>query len=164
MELRSVIKDILRENQGIRPKNLKERSFNINILLDKKADKINSFTGFRRVGKTYLLFLIMESLKDKSCIYFNFEDERIPESTDVLTQLIYAVEEIYPDQDHILLITLHHIVTDGWSRGIIQRDLAALYNAQVLQQTPTLRRSTTGAASGQSQHIEWATLPRLFLR
>jgi len=42
------------------------------------------------------------------------------------------------DQDHILLITLHHIVTDGWSRGIIQRDLAALYNAQVLQQTPTL--------------------------
>ena len=42
------------------------------------------------------------------------------------------------DQDHILLITLHHIVTDGWSRGIIQRDLSALYNAQVLQQTPEL--------------------------
>ena len=36
------------------------------------------------------------------------------------------------------MITLHHIVTDGWSRGIIQRDLASLYNAQVLQQTPTL--------------------------
>jgi amino acid adenylation domain-containing protein len=42
------------------------------------------------------------------------------------------------DQDHILLITLHHIVTDGWSRGVIQRDLAALYNARVLRQTPTL--------------------------
>ena len=42
------------------------------------------------------------------------------------------------DQDHILLITVHHIVTDGWSLGVIQRDLAALYNAQVLRQTPTL--------------------------
>jgi aspartate racemase len=42
------------------------------------------------------------------------------------------------DQDHILVITLHHIVTDAWSRSIIHRDLAALYNAHVLQQTPTL--------------------------
>ena len=42
------------------------------------------------------------------------------------------------DQDHILVITLHHIVTDGWSRGIIQRDLAALYNARVHHQTAAL--------------------------
>ena len=75
MELRKVIKDILKENQGIQPKDLKERNFDINILLGKKSNKINTFTGFRRVGKTYLLFLIMKNLKDESCIYFNFEDE-----------------------------------------------------------------------------------------
>lgn len=115
MELRGVIKDILKENQGIRPKNVKGRSFNISILLDKKTDKINTFTGFRRVGKTFLLFLIMEKLKDESCIYFNFEDERIPESTEVLTQLLYAVEELYPEQNNILFLDEIHIIP-GWGK------------------------------------------------
>jgi hypothetical protein len=115
MELRSVIKDILKENQRIRPKIVKERSFNIDTLLEKKTDKINTFTGFRRVGKTYLLFLIMEKLIGESCIYFNFEDERIPESTDVLTQLIYAAEELYPEKNSILFLDEIHIIP-GWGK------------------------------------------------
>jgi hypothetical protein len=115
MEIRRVIKDILKENQGIRPKNLKPRDFDIDILLDKKATKINTFTGFRRVGKTYLLFLIMERLRDESCIYFNFEDERIPESTEVLTELLYAVEELFPKQYHILFLDEIHIIPD-WGK------------------------------------------------
>ncbi|HBL59419.1 MAG TPA: non-ribosomal peptide synthetase [Cyanobacteria bacterium UBA8803] len=32
-------------------------------------------------------------------------------------------------EDHILLVTLHHIISDGWSRGIFRRELAALYEA-----------------------------------
>jgi len=31
------------------------------------------------------------------------------------------------EQEHILLFTQHHIVTDGWSIGILQRELTALY-------------------------------------
>jgi len=31
------------------------------------------------------------------------------------------------EEDHVLLLTLHHIVTDGWSLGIITRELAELY-------------------------------------
>ncbi|MGW5053661.1 non-ribosomal peptide synthase/polyketide synthase [Actinokineospora sp. NPDC004072] len=30
-------------------------------------------------------------------------------------------------RDHVLSLVLHHIVTDGWSNGILLRDLAALY-------------------------------------
>ncbi|NOR62753.1 MAG: amino acid adenylation domain-containing protein [Rhodobacteraceae bacterium] len=30
---------------------------------------------------------------------------------------------------HVLAITLHHIATDGWSMGILQRDLVTFYNA-----------------------------------
>ncbi|WP_263451602.1 non-ribosomal peptide synthetase [Hyalangium gracile] len=30
-------------------------------------------------------------------------------------------------RDHILLLTLHHIVADGWSMGVLNRELAALY-------------------------------------
>lgn len=33
------------------------------------------------------------------------------------------------EQEHILLVTMHHIVTDGWSVGIFQRELSALYEA-----------------------------------
>ncbi len=32
-------------------------------------------------------------------------------------------------QEHILLVTMHHIVTDGWSIGIFHRELSALYEA-----------------------------------
>ncbi len=33
------------------------------------------------------------------------------------------------DQDHLLLITLHHIVSDGWSSSIFSREFALLYEA-----------------------------------
>jgi amino acid adenylation domain-containing protein/FkbM family methyltransferase len=33
------------------------------------------------------------------------------------------------EQDHILLLTLHHIVSDGWSMGVFFHELTALYNA-----------------------------------
>src|SRR5262249_28731674 len=33
------------------------------------------------------------------------------------------------DEDHILLLTIHHIVSDGWSMGVLQRELSVLYRA-----------------------------------
>ncbi|MFD8251187.1 non-ribosomal peptide synthetase [Streptomyces werraensis] len=33
-------------------------------------------------------------------------------------------------EDHVLLLAQHHIVTDGWSVGVLTRDLAALYRAE----------------------------------
>ena len=33
------------------------------------------------------------------------------------------------DDDHLLLLTLHHIVSDGWSMGVLFQELSALYNA-----------------------------------
>ncbi|MEU1805438.1 non-ribosomal peptide synthase/polyketide synthase [Streptomyces sp. NPDC019937] len=35
------------------------------------------------------------------------------------------------DDDHVLLLAQHHIVTDGWSVGILVRELTALYEAEV---------------------------------
>ncbi|MCF5295530.1 hypothetical protein GIW18_28115, partial [Pseudomonas syringae] len=31
------------------------------------------------------------------------------------------------DADHVLLLTMHHIVSDGWSMGVLTRELGALY-------------------------------------
>jgi amino acid adenylation domain-containing protein/non-ribosomal peptide synthase protein (TIGR01720 family) len=33
------------------------------------------------------------------------------------------------DNEHVLLLTLHHIITDGWSIGVLLRELVALYAA-----------------------------------
>ncbi|MFP2934915.1 condensation domain-containing protein, partial [Pyxidicoccus sp. 3LG] len=32
-------------------------------------------------------------------------------------------------EDHVLLLTMHHIVSDGWSVGVLVREMAALYAA-----------------------------------
>ncbi|WP_420127101.1 non-ribosomal peptide synthase/polyketide synthase [Longimicrobium sp.] len=33
------------------------------------------------------------------------------------------------EEDHVLLLTMHHIVSDGWSMGVLFRELSALYAA-----------------------------------
>ena len=33
------------------------------------------------------------------------------------------------DDHHVLLLTMHHIVSDGWSMGVLTRELMALYQA-----------------------------------
>ncbi|MDQ2695915.1 MAG: condensation domain-containing protein, partial [Pseudomonadota bacterium] len=50
-----------------------------------------------------------------------FDLERGPLCRAVLARLSAA--------EHVLLISLHHIVTDGWSMGVFVRELSALYAA-----------------------------------
>jgi amino acid adenylation domain-containing protein len=33
------------------------------------------------------------------------------------------------DKDHVLLLTMHHIISDGWSMGVFVREMVALYEA-----------------------------------
>ncbi|HEY0095524.1 MAG TPA: condensation domain-containing protein, partial [Archangium sp.] len=42
-----------------------------------------------------------------------------------------------PD-DHVLLVAMHHIVSDGWSTGVLVREVAALYAAFASGQQPSL--------------------------
>ncbi len=42
------------------------------------------------------------------------------------------------EQSHLLLLTMHHIISDGWSIGVMGQELAALYNAFVNQQPSPL--------------------------
>jgi len=39
-----------------------------------------------------------------------------------------ALLRLQPDE-HILLLTMHHIVTDGWSIGLLERELVTVYEA-----------------------------------
>ncbi|MFP2903720.1 amino acid adenylation domain-containing protein [Pyxidicoccus sp. 3LFB2] len=42
------------------------------------------------------------------------------------------------EREHVLLLTLHHIACDGWSIGVLLRELAELYRAFGAGQTPSL--------------------------
>ncbi|HEX2206978.1 MAG TPA: amino acid adenylation domain-containing protein [Longimicrobium sp.] len=41
-------------------------------------------------------------------------------------------------EEHVLVVTLHHIVSDGWSTGVLYRELAALYKTYKNQQESPL--------------------------
>ncbi len=41
-------------------------------------------------------------------------------------------------EEHVFLLVLHHIVTDGWSRGIFYRELGLFYNAFLEGRAPAL--------------------------
>jgi len=42
------------------------------------------------------------------------------------------------EEEHALLITMHHIVSDGWSMGVMVHELNALYTAFVAEQPDPL--------------------------
>nr|APZ78834.1 nonribosomal peptide synthetase [Stigmatella aurantiaca Sg a15] len=42
------------------------------------------------------------------------------------------------EQEHVLLVVMHHIVSDGWSFGVMMRELSAIYAAEVRGETLAL--------------------------
>ncbi|MBV9648507.1 MAG: amino acid adenylation domain-containing protein, partial [Pseudonocardiales bacterium] len=42
------------------------------------------------------------------------------------------------EDEHVLLLTAHHIVTDGWSMGVLMEELGALYSAATQQRSAEL--------------------------
>jgi len=42
------------------------------------------------------------------------------------------------EDDHVLLFTLHHVVSDGWSMDVLVREVSTLYGAFVLGEEPRL--------------------------
>ncbi|XXF74927.1 amino acid adenylation domain-containing protein [Myxococcaceae bacterium GXIMD 01537] len=59
--------------------------------------------------------------------------------------------------DHVLVLTMHHIVSDGWSIGILARELAAGYNALRSQRELVLPALTV-------QYADFAVWQRQLLR
>src|SRR5436309_25419 len=52
--------------------------------------------------------------------------------------LVRAAAVEFSPREHSLVIAMHHIVADGWSIGILLRELGALYNAGLAHLPPSL--------------------------
>ncbi|WP_164003015.1 non-ribosomal peptide synthetase, partial [Pyxidicoccus caerfyrddinensis] len=69
------------------------------------------------------------------------------------------------DTEHVLLLNLHHIVSDGWSMGVLVREVAALYEAFSQGQSsplPELPVQYSDFAAWQRQWLQGETLEAQF--
>jgi amino acid adenylation domain-containing protein len=65
------------------------------------------------------------------------------------------------DMDHVLLLTMHHIISDAWSRDILFRELSVLYGAYITGQPaslPELSLQYADFAQWQRQRLQGETL------
>jgi hypothetical protein len=59
------------------------------------------------------------------------------------------------DDDHILLLTMHHIISDGWSIGILIREIATLYQTKVANRPSPLPDLSVQYADFATWQREW---------
>ncbi|OLF04417.1 hypothetical protein BLA60_40950 [Actinophytocola xinjiangensis] len=82
------------------------------------------------------------------------QDERAPFDLATGPLLRTSVVRLAAD-DHVLLLNLHHIVTDGWSAAILFDELSAAYTAEVTGTSPDLPEVTLRYADFAAWQREW---------
>ncbi|MEH2135788.1 non-ribosomal peptide synthetase [Nostoc sp.] len=69
----------------------------------------------------------------------NFIDVHVQEPFDLNTGPLFKAKLLQiKEQKYVLLINMHHIVSDGWSMGVFVREFRQAYTAFVQNQTPSL--------------------------
>ena len=105
---------------------------------------------------------------DLTAIPSEERESRLPEQLTVRTRALFdlavppllrAVLFRVAADDHVLLLVAHHIVTDGWSMGVLLRDLSALYNASVSGVDPELRELGHGYVDYVARQRAWMQGP-----
>ncbi|MEH1767283.1 MAG: amino acid adenylation domain-containing protein [Nostoc sp.] len=77
---------------------------------------------------------------------------------DLNSDLLLRVKLLRLDEfEHILLLTMHHIASDGWSVGVLVREVATLYQTYCDQQSSTL-------AELPIQYVDFAAWQRQWLQ
>lgn len=84
--------------------------------LNQPFNKVITLVGFRRTGKTFILLDLAQKLGKENCVYLNFEDERLPKETEVLTELVNITGEIYGKNRRINLLVDEIQEVPQWSR------------------------------------------------
>ncbi len=108
------------------------RDVNLEEYLNIKPRKIIAITGFRRVGKTYLLYSLINKLlrnySREEVIYINFDDERIPENTEFLTHLLPTIKETFSEPKYLLLDEIQNMPKwSKWLRRIYDNEDANIF-------------------------------------
>lgn len=115
------IKTILMEWGGKRLPRIIDREIDLYSYAETKPTKIIVITGFRRVGKTYLILHLVKKLLEKKSweeiVYINFEDERIPLKTEFLTLFLPTIRQLFKKEIKFLFLDEIHNIPN-WSKWL----------------------------------------------
>ena len=120
--MNTILRTLLYEWKDRKLPKVLARDTRIDILPEQKTENATVITGFRRVGKTYLLYGAIEKLLEtqprEDVVYLNFEDERIiAPSTGILTDLIPETQAVYGRKPKYLFLDELQLVPN-WSKWI----------------------------------------------
>jgi hypothetical protein len=111
-----------------------ERDIHLDLSAQPATNNATVITGFRRVGKTYLLYQTIEKLLETytrdEAVYLNFEDERIiTPSTELLTNLIPEIQAVYGQKPKYLFLDELQLIPNWskWTRRILDTENIRLF-------------------------------------
>ena len=70
--------------------------------------------------------------------------------------LMRCVLYVLDDNDHVLFVNVHHIITDQWSGGVIGRDFETFYNERRAGRAPSLVGSGASVTDYFAWHRGWS--------
>lgn len=117
---KEIIKEIILDFQNHELNDVKSRD----IEIPKDSGKIITLVGFRRSGKTYILFDTINQLKKtipkEKIVYINFEDERFDLKLEELDVILQAYRELFPDinlnEVYFFFDEIQNV--EGWERFV----------------------------------------------
>lgn len=126
--MHSILETILEEWRTFPIPTVIPRDFSLDFAGFERARQIFVVSGLRRSGKTFCLYqTINELLKiytRKQVVYLNFEDERIPQETQILTDLVPAIKKYYGQKPRYLFLDEIHTIPlwSKWLRRIFDTE------------------------------------------
>lgn len=118
--MKDIIKTILYRWKERELPRIVEREAELESYARIKPNKIIVISGFRRTGKTFLVFALIKKLLEKSSkeknVHINFEDERIPVKTEFLTELLPVIKETFGEPEYLFLDEIQ--MMPDWSRWL----------------------------------------------
>src|SRR3989338_5145426 len=119
--MKDIIKTILYDWKRRKLPGVLDRAVSLVGCLGIKPAKIIAVTGFRRVGKTYLMLGLINKLLDEKSreevVYINFEDERIPPKIEFLSLLFPAMRQVFDKEIKFLFLDEIQNIP-GWSKWL----------------------------------------------
>lgn len=149
--MKQLLSNLIKQWWGTPLPEIKTRDVDLRTYFDPNVRKIISVMGFRRVGKTFVLLDFVQKYGKEHCVYINFEDERIPKKTEVLSQFIDVLTELRGSRSFVLLMdeiqempqwstwarrinetTHHRLILSGSSSKLSSREIPTELRGQTI--------------------------------
>lgn len=102
--MKQILGELLKKWWSDQLPSIRPRDISLIEYFDTNVKKIITVVGFRRVGKTFTLLDFARKYGKEKCVYINFEDERLPKKTEVLSALLDLITEIKGREPVVFLL------------------------------------------------------------